>query len=124
MLVNRRLNSPDSEKDTRHFEISLDGSGLSYEVGDSMAVYPTNCPALVDEILAALGAKGDEEIPGKDGTTTTVREALAARLQHHPADAEILARHRGARFRRSAPATNCSIRNGNRISTPISGAWR
>jgi sulfite reductase (NADPH) flavoprotein alpha-component len=75
MLVNRRLNSPDSEKDTRHFEISLDGSGLSYEVGDSMAVYPTNDPVLVAEILAALGAKGDEEIPGKDGAAT-LREAL------------------------------------------------
>ena len=60
MLVNRRLNSPDSEKDTRHFEISLEGSGLTYEVGDSMAVYPTNDPALVDEILKALDAKGDE----------------------------------------------------------------
>ena len=75
MLVNRRLNSSESEKDTRHFEISLEGSGLSYEVGDSMAVYPTNDPALVAEILAALGAKGDEEVPGRDGTTA-LREAL------------------------------------------------
>jgi len=75
LLVNRRLNSPDSEKDTRHFEISLAGSGLSYEVGDSMAVYPTNDPALVEEILAALGAKGDEEIASKE-KTTTLREAL------------------------------------------------
>ena len=64
LLVNRRLNSPDSEKDTRHFEISLKGSGLTYEVGDSMAVYPTNDPELVDEILEALGASGDEEIAG------------------------------------------------------------
>ena len=75
LLVNRRLNSPDSEKDTRHFEISLDGSGISYEVGDSMAVYPTNDPVLVDEVLKALDAKGDEEIAGKD-KTTTLREAL------------------------------------------------
>jgi sulfite reductase (NADPH) flavoprotein alpha-component len=75
MLVNRRLNSPESEKDTRHFEISIEGSGLSYEAGDSMAVYPTNDPALVAEILAALGAKGNEEVPGKDGATT-LREAL------------------------------------------------
>ena len=59
LLVNRRLNSPDSEKDTRHFEISIEGSGLTYEVGDSMAVYPTNDPALVDEVLEALDAKCD-----------------------------------------------------------------
>ena len=62
LLINRRLNSPDSEKDTRHFELALDGSGISYEVGDSMAVYPTNDPDLVEEILTALCAKGDEPI--------------------------------------------------------------
>jgi sulfite reductase (NADPH) flavoprotein alpha-component len=76
LLVNRRLNSPDSEKDTRHFEISIEGSGLTYEVGDSMAVYPTNDPDLVDEILQALDAKGDEEIAGNRGVPTTLREGL------------------------------------------------
>ena len=76
LLVNRRLNSPDSEKDTRHFEISLAGSGLSYEVGDSMAIYPTNDPVLVDEILEALDAKGDEEIAGNRGVATTLRVGL------------------------------------------------
>ena len=76
LLVNRRLNSPDSEKDTRHFEISFEGSGLTYEVGDSMAVYPTNDPDLVAEILEALDAKGDEEIAGNRGVPTTLREGL------------------------------------------------
>jgi sulfite reductase (NADPH) flavoprotein alpha-component len=76
LLVNRRLNSPDSEKDTRHFEISLEGSGLTYEVGDSMAIYPTNDPDLVDEVLEALGAKGNEEIAGNRGVPTTLREGL------------------------------------------------
>ncbi len=76
MLVNRRLNSPDSEKDTRHLEISLEGSGLTYEVGESLAVYPMNCPDLVDEILQALGAKGDETVPNNRGLPTSFREAL------------------------------------------------
>ena len=77
LLVNRRLNAPDSEKDTRHFEIALEGSGISYEVGDSMAVYPTNDPELVEQILGALDAKGDEPIPGGKGAPdTTLREAL------------------------------------------------
>src|SRR2546421_1182124 len=62
MLVNRRLSGPDSEKDTRHFEIDLTGWGLSFEVGDSVAVYATNEPELVDEIIHALGAKGDETV--------------------------------------------------------------
>ena len=59
LVVNRRLN-PESEKDTRHFEVDLTGWGLSYTVGDSMAIYPTNDPALVDEILAVISATGDE----------------------------------------------------------------
>ncbi len=81
VFVNRRLNRPDSEKVTRHFEISVEGSGLSYEVGDSMAVYPTNDPDLVDEILARLCAKGDEPVAGLKGAPeTTLREAL---LRNH-----------------------------------------
>ncbi len=76
MLVNRRLSGPDSEKDTRHFEISLAGSGLTYEVGESVAVYPTNCPDLVNEMLTALCAKGDEPVPNNKGGTTTLRDAL------------------------------------------------
>jgi sulfite reductase (NADPH) flavoprotein alpha-component len=76
MLVNRRLNSPDSEKDIRHFELSLAGSGLSYEVGESVAVYPTNCPHLVSEILEALEATGDETVPNNKKEPTTFREAL------------------------------------------------
>src|SRR2546430_5375635 len=62
LVVNRRLSSDDSEKDTRHFEIDLTNWGLSFEPGDSVAVYPTNDPQLVDAILRALGAKGDEPV--------------------------------------------------------------
>jgi sulfite reductase (NADPH) flavoprotein alpha-component len=63
LVVNRRLSGTESEKDTRHLEIDLTGWGLSFEVGDSLAVYPTNDPALVDETIHALGAKGDESVP-------------------------------------------------------------
>ncbi|HEY1583105.1 MAG TPA: sulfite reductase subunit alpha [Chthoniobacterales bacterium] len=76
IVVNRRLSSPDSEKNTRHFELSLQDSGLSFEVGESIAVYPTNCPDLVDEILTALCAKGEEIVPNNKGVPTTFREAL------------------------------------------------
>ena len=75
LVVNRRLSSDDSEKDTRHFEIDLAGWGLSFEPGDSVAVYATNDPQLVDEIIHALGAKGDEPVPAAK-TTKSFREAL------------------------------------------------
>ena len=75
LVVNRSLCGEDSEKDTRHFEIDLTGWGLNYEVGDSMTVWPINDPALVDEIIKTVGAKGDEAVksPSRE---TTLREAL------------------------------------------------
>jgi sulfite reductase (NADPH) flavoprotein alpha-component len=76
LLVNRSLSGPESAKDTRHFELDLTGWGLSFEVGDSLAVYATNDPQLVDEIIHALGATGEEEVPRPKGAPTTLREAL------------------------------------------------
>lgn len=75
LLVNRILSSPDSEKETRHFEIDLTGWGLSYEVGDSVAVYPTNDPELVEQIIHSLGVKGDEPVPAAK-TQKSLRDAL------------------------------------------------
>src|SRR4026209_2673360 len=76
MLVNRRLSGPESAKDTRHFELDLTGWGLSFEVGDSLAVYPTHDPQLVDEIVHTLGATGDEQVPRPRGEPTALRQAL------------------------------------------------
>src|SRR5215813_4473714 len=76
MLVNRRLSGPESAKDTRHFELDLTGWGLSFEVGDSLAVYATNDPDLVEEIIHALGATGNEQVPRAKGEPTTLRQAL------------------------------------------------
>jgi sulfite reductase (NADPH) flavoprotein alpha-component len=76
LLVNRRLSGPESAKDTRHFEIDLTGWGLSYEPGDSLAIYATNDSQLVDEIIHSIGATGDEQVPRPKGTPTTLREAL------------------------------------------------
>jgi sulfite reductase (NADPH) flavoprotein alpha-component len=75
VVVNRSLCGEDSEKDTRHFEIDLSGWGLNYEVGDSMTVWPTNDPTLVDEIITKIGAKGDETVKGPAGEKP-LREVL------------------------------------------------
>src|SRR3954463_412965 len=75
LTVNRSLCGEGSEKDTRHFELDLTGWGLNYDVGDSMTVWPTNDPALVDEIIAKLGARGDEAVKSP-ARQTTLREAL------------------------------------------------
>ena len=75
LTVNRTLCGEGSEKDTRHFEIDLTNWGLSFEPGDSVAVYPTNDPELVDGIIHALGAKGDEPVTAAK-TQKPLRDAL------------------------------------------------
>lgn len=77
LLVNRILNGAGSAKETRHFEIALDGSGMSYEAGDALGVVPSNCPQLVTDLLLALGFSGNEAVPGRAGEMP-VREALSS----------------------------------------------
>jgi sulfite reductase (NADPH) flavoprotein alpha-component len=69
------LTSPDSSKEIRHYEISIAGSGLSYEAGDALNVVPTNCPKLVADIIKAIGCTGDEEEP-VHGELMRLSEAL------------------------------------------------
>jgi sulfite reductase (NADPH) flavoprotein alpha-component len=81
LLVNRKLNAGGSAKDVRHFEIALAGSGLDYQVGDALGVVPRNDPALAAEIIAALGATGEEPVSGKDGASVSFREALTGHYE-------------------------------------------
>ena len=74
--TNVKLTGDASEKDTRHHEISLAGSGLNYIAGDALGLVVTNCVTLVEELVAALGAKGDEPETGRDGTPKPLRAAL------------------------------------------------
>lgn len=79
--VNRKLTLEGSQKETRHFELDLEGSGLVYECGDSIGVFPKNDHALVEEIIHALHATGDEIVPGNDGTPKSLRAALTEDYQ-------------------------------------------
>ncbi len=80
LLTNRLLTGSGSGKEVRHFEISLEGSGLEYEVGDALGVLPANCPEQVADLLAALGCDGEEAVATPDGAEVSLRLALA---QHY-----------------------------------------
>jgi sulfite reductase (NADPH) flavoprotein alpha-component len=60
-----RLNGEGSEKLTNHIEIDLSESGLEYEVGDSLGVFPANDPALADAVIAAIDVPPDFPIAGE-----------------------------------------------------------
>lgn len=55
LLVNRLLSGESSQKETRQFVLDLGGSGMNYEVGDSLGVYATNCPDAVTRVIEAFG---------------------------------------------------------------------
>ncbi len=80
MLVNRLLTAKDSSKETRHYEISISGSGLYYEAGDALNVIPSNCPQLVEDIIKAIGCSGDEDEP-VNGQPMPFREALMVHFE-------------------------------------------
>jgi sulfite reductase (NADPH) flavoprotein alpha-component len=91
LKTNRKLTAEGSAKDTRHFEIDLSGSGLAYEVGDSLGVFPTNNPALVQEILSILGFSGEEQVPDPNGNSVSIREALSSHYVITQKDKKLLA---------------------------------
>lgn len=78
---NRILNKPGSSKETRHFSVSIAGSGLTYKAGDSLGVYPTNRTSDVDELIRLIGANGEEPVMlPKAVAPITLREALTTKL--------------------------------------------
>jgi sulfite reductase (NADPH) flavoprotein alpha-component len=74
VIDNHNLNGP-GDKQTHHIALSLDGSGLNYEVGDALGVYPLNPESVVDEILANLPFK-PSSVPAPDGSEVSLRDAL------------------------------------------------
>lgn len=76
IAVNKKLTGERSEKDTRHFEVCLKGSGLEYQVGDSLGIFPENDPALVDAILARTGLDASALVTNPAGEQVALRSAL------------------------------------------------
>ena len=94
-LVN--LNGSRSGKQTIHLELSLEGSGLTFEPGDSLGIVTENRPETIEAVLRAASLAGDADLAARlagewDITTLSrpVLEAYAA-LNRAPALAELIA---------------------------------
>ncbi|MFJ7638333.1 assimilatory sulfite reductase (NADPH) flavoprotein subunit [Peribacillus sp. NPDC097206] len=82
VLENLNLNGRGSNKETCHLELSLEGSGLTFEPGDSLGVYPENDPALVDLILEEIEWEPEEKVTvNKQGDVLSLKEALSSHLE-------------------------------------------
>ena len=86
----RRVSGAGSGKQVNHIAFSLAGSGLSYEAGDALSVMPENSPALVEEIIQALGRDGEEAVPTPEGEHS-LRKALETHFDLGKPTAELLA---------------------------------
>ncbi len=75
VFENVNLNGRGSDKKTHHLELSIEGSGLTYEPGDAVAVIPTNAPEWVEELIEALGLSANELVDTPKGMLP-LREAL------------------------------------------------
>ena len=62
ILEKIQLNGRGSQKETWHLELSLEGSGLLYEPGDSLAIYATNPESLVKEVLYTAMLNGNKTL--------------------------------------------------------------
>lgn len=62
ILANQLIVAPRSSKAVHHIELSLADSGLDYEPGDSLGVWPTQDRGLVEQVLEASRLDGDEEV--------------------------------------------------------------
>jgi len=87
LLLNQRLVSrassvgrPGPDKDVRHIELSLEGSGLHYEPGDALGLWPSNPPALVEQVLSTLQLDGDEDV-SHGGQTLPLRQWLGSKRE-------------------------------------------
>lgn len=59
LVLNRVLNAPGGGKETRQIGFDLTDSGLQYQAGDALGVWPKNSPALVDELLSVMHLAAD-----------------------------------------------------------------
>ncbi|HXO54435.1 MAG TPA: flavodoxin domain-containing protein, partial [Mycobacterium sp.] len=69
------LTAPTSRKEVRQLGFDISEYDVTYAAGDSLGVYATNDPAMVDAWLAATGLRGDTSVE-VDGNEQSLRDAL------------------------------------------------
>lgn len=62
LVINQKLNAEGSGKDVRWFGFDLADSGLTYEAGDALGVWPKNCPEYVFELEQCLKLNADAPV--------------------------------------------------------------
>jgi sulfite reductase (NADPH) flavoprotein alpha-component len=80
VLENIQIVGRHSTKETRHVELDLGGSGLTYQPGDSLGFVANNDARVVEELLEATGLSGDAEVAVKS-SSVPLAQALAEKFE-------------------------------------------
>lgn len=76
LSVRQKITARHAQKDVQHIEIDLAGSGICYQAGDALGVWPLNSRDLVAEILRHAGLSGSETVKKADGSSRDIASAL------------------------------------------------
>src|SRR5699024_2913688 len=80
ILASQRIVASDSGKDVRHIELSLAGSGITYQPGDALGIWPQQAPQLVAAVLETLALDGGQSVE-HDGDTLSLTQWLTERRE-------------------------------------------
>ena len=80
VLEKVKITGSGSDKEVYHLELSLEGSGLEYEPGDSLGVFTQNPTALVEQILEKTGFDPEQNVDLNE-EEITIKEALTHHLE-------------------------------------------
>ena len=82
VLENFNLNGRGSDKETHHLKLAIEGSGLCFEPGDSLGIYPHNDPQLVDDVIGYMGWNAARGHPRRQAGTAAPRGVDPALRNH------------------------------------------
>ena len=80
VLEKVKITGRDSDKEVYHLELSLEGSGLKYEPGDSVGIFAVNPESLVEQILQKTGFDPEYVVTLENGEMT-IRDAFSHHLE-------------------------------------------
>ena len=87
-----KITGRDSDKEVYHVELSLEGSGITYEPGDSVGILANNPPDLVVAILKQTGLSGNESILLKEADYL-LKDVLNNRFEITVLNSEVLQKY-------------------------------
>jgi sulfite reductase (NADPH) flavoprotein alpha-component len=80
VLEKVKITGRDSDKEVYHVELSLEGSGLEYEPGDSLGIFAKNPEELVEQILEKTGFDPEQKVDIKSNEIS-IKDALSYHLE-------------------------------------------